>query len=80
MCSATPWWLTVVESFLKHLHEPSLPIIFVFVARSRNLSMTFLTRGASPAGLGAAVYAASEGLSSLVLDGLGPGDKRGQLP
>jgi thioredoxin reductase (NADPH) len=32
-----------------------------------------LILGAGPAGLGAAVYAASEGLSSLVLDGLGPG-------
>jgi thioredoxin reductase (NADPH) len=29
--------------------------------------------GAGPAGLGAAVYAASEGLSTLVLDSLGPG-------
>jgi thioredoxin reductase (NADPH) len=32
-----------------------------------------LILGAGPAGLGAAVYAASEGLSSLVLDSLGPG-------
>jgi thioredoxin reductase (NADPH) len=32
-----------------------------------------LVLGAGPAGLGAAVYAASEGLSCLVLDGLGPG-------
>jgi thioredoxin reductase (NADPH) len=32
-----------------------------------------LILGAGPAGLGAAVYAASEGLSSLVLDGLGAG-------
>ena len=32
-----------------------------------------LILGGSPAGLGAAVYAASEGLSSLVLDGLGQG-------
>jgi thioredoxin reductase (NADPH) len=32
-----------------------------------------LILGAGPAGLGAAVYAASEGLSCLVLDGLGPG-------
>lgn len=32
-----------------------------------------LILGAGPAGLGAAVYAASEGLTCLVLDGLGPG-------
>jgi thioredoxin reductase (NADPH) len=32
-----------------------------------------LILGAGPAGLGAAVYAASEGLSSLILDGLGAG-------
>ncbi len=32
-----------------------------------------LMLGGGPAGLGAAVYAASEGLSSLVLDSLGPG-------
>lgn len=33
--------------------------------------------GAGPSGLGAAVYAASEGLSALVLDGLGPGGQAG---
>jgi len=38
-----------------------------------NLVYDVLILGAGPAGLGAAVYAASEGLSSLVLDGLGPG-------
>jgi len=36
-----------------------------------------LILGAGPAGLGAAVYAASEGLSSLVLDSLGPGGQAG---
>jgi len=36
-----------------------------------------LILGAGPAGLGAAVHAASEGLASLVLDGLGPGGQAG---
>jgi thioredoxin reductase (NADPH) len=36
-----------------------------------------LILGAGPAGLGAAVYAASEGLSTLALDGLGPGGQAG---
>ena len=36
-----------------------------------------LILGAGPAGLGAAVYAASEGLSCLVLDSLGPGGQAG---
>jgi thioredoxin reductase (NADPH) len=36
-----------------------------------------LILGAGPSGLGAAVYAASEGLSTLVLDSLGPGGQAG---
>ena len=36
-----------------------------------------LILGAGPAGLGAALYAGFEGLSSLVLDGLGPGGQAG---
>ena len=36
-----------------------------------------LILGAGPAGLGAAVYAASEGLSTLVMDSLGPGGQAG---
>jgi thioredoxin reductase (NADPH) len=42
-----------------------------------NSTYDVLILGAGPAGLGAAVYAASEGLSSLVLDGLGPGGQAG---
>jgi thioredoxin reductase (NADPH) len=42
-----------------------------------NLVYDVLIIGAGPSGLGAAVYAASEGLSALVLDGLGPGGQAG---
>lgn len=52
------------EQLADHLHlRRSLP----------NSICDVLILGAGPAGLGAAVYAASEGLSCLVLDGLGPG-------
>ena len=36
--------------------------------------------GAGPAGMAAAVYAASEGVSTVVLDSVGPGGKRARLP
>ena len=36
-----------------------------------------LVLGSGPSGVGAAVYAASEGLSTLVLDGMGPGGQAG---
>jgi thioredoxin reductase (NADPH) len=42
-----------------------------------NVTYDVLIVGAGPSGLGAAVYAASEGLSALVLDGLGPGGQAG---
>jgi thioredoxin reductase (NADPH) len=52
------------EQLADHLHlRRSLP----------GSTCDVLILGAGPAGLGAAVYAASEGLSCLVLDGLGPG-------
>jgi thioredoxin reductase (NADPH) len=52
------------EQLADHLHlRRSLP----------SSTYDVLILGAGPAGLGAAVYAASEGLSCLVLDGLGPG-------
>ncbi len=42
-----------------------------------NQTYDVLIIGAGPSGLGAAVYAASEGLSTLVLDALGPGGQAG---
>jgi thioredoxin reductase (NADPH) len=56
------------EQLADHLHlRRSLP----------NSVCDVLILGAGPAGLGAAVYAASEGLSCLVLDALGPGGQAG---
>ncbi|CAN5277963.1 FAD-dependent oxidoreductase [soil metagenome] len=42
-----------------------------------NQAIDFAVIGAGPAGLAAAVYAASEGLSTLVIDSLGPGGQSG---
>jgi thioredoxin reductase (NADPH) len=42
-----------------------------------NHTYDVLIIGAGPSGLGAAVYAGSEGLTTLVLDGLGPGGQAG---
>jgi thioredoxin reductase (NADPH) len=42
-----------------------------------NIMYDVLIIGAGPSGLGAAVYAGSEGLTTLVLDGLGPGGQAG---
>jgi thioredoxin reductase (NADPH) len=59
---------------------PSRAQLADYLRLRRNLPNTIydvLILGAGPAGLGAAVYAASEGLSSLVLDALGPGGQAG---
>ena len=62
------------------LLNPSLPAL----ARAAgiwqecpNQTVDFLIIGAGPAGIAAAVYAASEGLSTLVLDRFGPGGQAG---
>ena len=44
----------------------------------RNDVYDVLIAGAGPAGLAAAVYGASEGLKTLVVDGIGPGGQAGQ--
>lgn len=43
----------------------------------RNICYDVVIIGAGPSGLGAAVYASSEGLSTLVIDNIGPGGQAG---
>jgi thioredoxin reductase (NADPH) len=66
--------ITLGERFL--CEAPTIPQLAEFVRLRRELpnkSYDVLILGAGPSGLSAAVYAASEGLSTLVIDSLGPG-------
>lgn len=61
--------------------QPSLGKIAECLGISRNIRdelFDLLVVGAGPAGLAAAVYGASEGLRTLVVDGVGPGGQAGQ--
>jgi hypothetical protein len=62
------------------LQNPSLPVFADFCGIHRSIPKDVFDTviiGGGPAGLGAAVYAASEGLHTLVLDRLGPGGQAG---
>jgi thioredoxin reductase (NADPH) len=70
----------VVECFGKVLTKPSVHELADCSGILRHYSdrtIDFAICGAGPAGLTAAVYGASEGLSTLVLDSLGPGGQTG---
>ena len=60
--------------------DPSLPKLAECIGISRDVDQQFfdlIIVGAGPAGLAAAVYASSEGLSTLVIDSVGPGGQAG---
>jgi thioredoxin reductase (NADPH) len=62
------------------LQNPSLPELAAHTGIRRHIPdevFDTVIIGAGPAGLGAAVYAASEGLRTLVLDNMGPGGQAG---
>ena len=62
------------------MQNPSLPMFADFLGLRRSIPKEVFDTviiGGGPAGLGAAVYAASEGLHTLVLDRLGPGGQAG---
>jgi thioredoxin reductase (NADPH) len=62
------------------LQNPTLPVLAEHTGVRRHIpegTFDVVIIGAGPAGLGAAVYAASEGLRTLVLDNTGPGGQAG---
>lgn len=78
---ATPDDCPIIETSIRILENPTLGEVAEFVGIRQELPNNKLYDvvivGAGPAGLGAAVYAGSEGLSTLVVDAIGPGGQAG---
>lgn len=77
---ADPRFPTVAYGPALLFHAPSRRELADHIRLRRSIprkTYDVLILGAGPSGLGAAVYAASEGLSTLVMDALGPGGQAG---
>ncbi|EAQ77555.1 putative thioredoxin reductase [Blastopirellula marina DSM 3645] len=72
--------LPVIHCNRHTVHNPSLPELAECIGISRRVhgeSFDLVIVGSGPAGLAAAVYAASEGIRTLVIDSMGPGGQAG---
>lgn len=78
---ATPDETPIIACSEHVVKQPSLGKVAECLGISRQIQSDLydtLIVGAGPAGLAAAVYGASEGLKTLVVDGMGPGGQAGQ--
>ena len=77
---ASEFELPVVQCNGHTIGNPSLPKLAECIGINRNVDQELFDLvivGSGPAGLAAAVYAASEGIKTLVIDSVGPGGQAG---
>ncbi len=80
MLGATDLPLPVIRCNKHTIGNPSLPKLAECIGIARDVNeqlFDLVIVGAGPAGLAAAVYAASEGIKTLVIDAVGPGGQAG---